>query len=389
MAGTKNKDRKDTGQAFVLATESSAVQAIERTERNGQPVATFRKDIAKVGMWKNPEQGWQINVTVERMDRWLAAFKRMQEDGIDTEATKDHSFEIDKLMGYVVEMERDGDTLYAIHEIIGEDNIKLAEMTKTVSPWIDLDFVGGPKGRSYGEAIIHSSLSQQPVMSGQDFFVEIPALAASGRAASRVAVYKFAAKEASVSMNPKLLEALQKLIGADESLTEDNAAEMLSKAFSDLTADRDDLSKMLTEAKGAIETLTKAAKAKGDDKPPELDPDVEDQLVEGVEARTEAMVNSARLTPAARKTFHDRFVGPPGKRNAYALSRAISGTPQSFVNMFLDVLAANDPVALGEKTHAQTAVLSRVTPGGNEEDELTPEQLKARVNEAYADVPAK
>ena len=87
--------------------------------------------------------------------------------------TKNHSFDADDLLGYIVGMERDGDVLYATHEIIGEDQIKLVERIKTVSPWIELDFVGGPKGRKYGEVVIHSSASPQPVMSGQDFFVEI------------------------------------------------------------------------------------------------------------------------------------------------------------------------------------------------------------------------
>ena len=362
---------------FVLATEPATEQAAERAERNGQPVATFKKDIARVGTWKHPFKGWTLNMTRERIDRLIAAFKRMQADGIAVEVTKDHSFDTDDLLGYVVDMERDDDVFYATHEIIGEDNIKLAETVKTVSPWIELEYIGGPKGQNYGEAIIHSSLCQQPVMSGQGFFVPVPAKAASGRAASRAAVYTFAAKDRSVSMDPKLLEVLQKLIGADESLTEDNAADMLTKAFSDLTADRDDLSKMLTTAKGEVETLTQQLKSKGEDKPPELDPDVEDGLVEGAEAKLETLVASARITPACSKQLHNILIGEPGKRNAYALSRATSRTNRSVARMVCDALAENDPVKLGEQSASQAAVLSRVAP--DEPTEPTDEEVEARV----------
>ncbi len=378
--------RRDDGSCFVLAGPAAGPE-VGRTERNGLPVATFKKDIARIGKWKHPFEGWTLDVTPERMDRWVAAFKRMDADGIAVEVTQDHSFKDADRLGYIIGMEREGDTLYAIHEIAGEKNIALAELGKTVSPWIERKFIGGPKGQNYGEAIIHSSLCQQPVISGQDAFVEIPAMAASGRAASRVGVYTFAANQRSVSMDPKLLEVLQKLIGADESLTEDNAAEMLTKAFGDLTADRDDLSKMLTEAKGQVETLTKAAETKGDDKPPELSPDAEDMLVEGAEAKLEALVSSARITPACKKQLHKILIGEPGKRNVYALSRATSRTDQSVIRMVCAALGENDPVKLGEQSLAQAAVLSRVEPG--KEDEPTPEQHKARINEAYADCPKK
>ncbi|KKM53801.1 hypothetical protein LCGC14_1554030, partial [marine sediment metagenome] len=305
-----------------------------------------------------------LNVTPERMDGWIAAFRRMRDDGIDVDAVKDHSFKSDDSLGYVTDMWREGDTLYGTHEVQGKDQIDLVRRVKNVSPWVELDHHGGPTGTSYGEAIIHSSLCLQPVQSGQTEFVELPEGAVSGRAASRVPVYSLSTAQSTEAhdMDPKLLAKIQAALGLD-TLNESGIGDAIDHYAKAMSTDLDKTSKALTVAQGEIVTLTaKAASRKSDDKkadPPAMDGEMLDMLVEAAEGRLESLVLSGRIVPAVSKKLHAVLIGEVGKRNVYALSRTVSRTERSVIRQVLDALADNDPKILHEQTSAQARVFSR------------------------------
>ncbi len=358
--------------AFALSNAADGLEPVAVT-RNGQQVVRFRKDIAHTGIWCHPTEGWKLNVTPERMDGWIAAFRRMRDDGIDVDAVKDHSFKSDDSLGYVTDMWREGDTLYGTHEVQGKDQIDLVRRVKNVSPWVELDHHGGPTGTSYGEAIIHSSLCLQPVQSGQTEFVELPEGAVSGRAASRVPVYSLSTAQSTEAhdMDPKLLAKIQAALGLD-TLNESGIGDAIDHYAKAMSTDLDKTSKALTAAQGEIVTLTaKVASRKSDDKkadPPAMDGEMLDMLVEAAEGRLESLVLSGRIVPAVSKKLHAVLIGEVGKRNAYALSRTVSRTERSVIRQVLDALADNDPKILQEQTSAQAHVLSREQGDGPDKD---------------------
>jgi hypothetical protein len=83
----------------------------------------------------------------------------------------DHSTSARDNLGYIVDVKRDGDTLKLLHQLIGDDAIKLAARNK-VSLGIDPMFSDG-RGNVFGDCIIHSSLTPIPVVPGQDGFVPL------------------------------------------------------------------------------------------------------------------------------------------------------------------------------------------------------------------------
>lgn len=161
---------------FVLASRATGLAAEGHATTDpatGQPVQRFVKAVIRTGVYIHPTQGWKLEVTPERIDGWVAAFGKMRANGVRVEVPVDHSFKADDNRGFVVDAYREGDRLMMVHELIGQDAIALAGRAD-VSVWIEPNFKDG-KGVQYGEAIIHSSLVQKPVVPGLGAFVPMAA----------------------------------------------------------------------------------------------------------------------------------------------------------------------------------------------------------------------
>jgi len=334
------------------------------TNEAGQPVQRYVKDLIKVGLYVHPFAGWELDVTPERMDRWVAAFGQMKEAGIDVEAVKDHSFNADDVVGYVVDMFRDVDedgkpTLFGVHELVGEESIALAGRVKNVSIWLEQNYVDGT-GREFGEAIIHSSIVQQPVAPDQKGFV--PVKAASGRQAK-------AASLRQATGEPEMkIEDWRKLLGAGEDLTDENLLERVGDRLSKLGGEKDDavgkvtkLEQDIEAMKGKVADLEAKAAGRGE---PQVDPDAIEMLAEGTADKLDGLAAKGHITPAVAASLKVALVGKPGAYNARALSRSANGGTDPLAKLVIAALADNTPAKLGEHTKGQCVALSRTVPGG-------------------------
>ena len=138
-------------------------------EVNGQPAAYFWADGIRVGRYVHPAGKFELHVDEQRLDAWAQNFQRMKAAGVDVPVPVDHSTSARDNLGYVVDIRRDGDTLKLLHQLIGDDAIKLAARNK-VSLGIDPAFTDG-RGNAFGDCVVHSSLTPVPVVPGQDGFV--------------------------------------------------------------------------------------------------------------------------------------------------------------------------------------------------------------------------
>lgn len=346
--------------SYVLDTESETspigVSDVQINE-HGQPLRRLLKHELSAGIYTHPEQGWTMDVTPERMDRWIAAYRRMREDGIRVESVKDHSFAADSFCGYIVDLFREGDKLMSVHELVGQDAIDLAGRIQTTSIWLELDYQGG-NGTYYGEALIHSALVQGPVIPGQDPFVPIPAT--DSRAASRAPVFsRSAVRLERRIMTNEDLDGIRELLGLDDTLEEAGVLEAVKKHFAALSEKRAEAEKALTQAQGEINTLKASMET---DDTPKIDPDLLDERADSAEERIDGLVERAKITPAVAASLKTILVGKPGTRHAYALSTKASGRVRPLYREIIEALEENDPVALGEKTAAQARVLAREVP---------------------------
>ena len=140
-------------------------------EVNGEQVAYFWADGIRAGKYVHPAGKFELNVDSQRLDTWVDNFRRMREAGVDVPVPVDHSSKARDNLGYVVDIKRNGNTLKLLHQLIGEDAIRLASRNK-VSLGIDPAFKDG-QGRAFGDCIVHSSLTPVPLVPGQEGLVPL------------------------------------------------------------------------------------------------------------------------------------------------------------------------------------------------------------------------
>ena len=362
-----SKHKKQTHQSnstgllalYGVDSQPEPVSAMQNNDQ-GQPTRRYKKDIIHSGHYQHPKEEWELDVDQKRMDKWIDTFHKMKANGVDVEIVRDHSDKADDVLGYTVDVFREGDKLIAIPEMIGQESIDLAERVKNVSVLIDRDFTDGT-GTHYGEAITHISIVQSPVVPGQEKF--LPIAASRGGATNRIPYLYLGVKKMST-----LLETLTELIGAGDALTDETAEGLVksyfegsAKVYDDLTAQVESLTADIKKLKAEADKVTEPAP-----NPVEMDEDTAEQAAEAADQRLSMLVQQGKITPAVQIKLSAVLLGETGKRNVMALSIKGQSSKKSLTTQILDALKDNDIIKLGEQTGAQVT-LSRVTPDATAE----------------------
>jgi hypothetical protein len=136
-------------------------------------MARFKKELITTGTWERPGAALVMDVTQERMDEWVRKFYEMKTAGIKVPFPYDHSYDPRENAGFVTELKREGESLYAVIEVPREEDAKLmGTVIQDVSISVNPNFVDGT-GRKWGEVIEHVAATNYPVVSGQGNFVEM------------------------------------------------------------------------------------------------------------------------------------------------------------------------------------------------------------------------
>ncbi len=345
------------------------------TDDGKTPTQRFIADLLKIGTtYRHPKDGWELEVTPELADKIVATSQAMQSDGVAVPIVSVHSFDEepdpDTVLGSFKGAFVEDGWVRGVQEFRGKAAIDAARRVNHLSVGLLPELTDG-ESHTYTDAIQHVALTPYPVVNQQRDFV--PLAASRGRRAKRAPVLMLSAaiSDEVTDMDMKLW---RKLLGNDE-LDEDGLLDAV-------TAKLDELGKGGKEQKAAFDKLTaefaelKEAKAdKGDrDKATKLDADVEETLVEAAEAGIAGLVDGGKVTPAVAEKLAACLIGDPGKRNAFALSKAVSKRPIALTREVIKALSENDPVELAEQTGRQAVAASRETPGdagdGFKEDTL-------------------
>jgi len=339
------------------------------------PRRRFVKDVIAVGEYVHPVHGWRLNVDTSRIDKWVAAYRQMSANGVDVEIVVDHRLDAEAVRGYVVDMYRDGERMFAVHEMIGEPAIALAQTVKNVSVLIDRDFADGT-GRKYGEAITHSSIVQQPVVPNQSAFRPI----AASRAGLPAPLFLTNSADQTKGNTMDLAQIAELLGAAEGDITDDNAVDKIKEFASGLTGKIGERDTTIADLRGRIEELEKAGEGEKKKAASKIDPDALDMLAEGTEAKLDGLVDAGKINKACRDKLAASLIGTADKRNAYSLSRRVSGTETSIAAQIIGALADNEVPPMGEKTGRQS--MSRQTPG--DDDKPDKADLDARGKRAMS-----
>jgi hypothetical protein len=330
------------------------------------PVALFKKDVLSVGQYTHPVFGWNLDITVERLNRFVAAFNKMKENGVQVEVPIDHSFSAEDNLGYVVDMFVEGDTLFNILEIRTQGAIDTLNRNSNVSVAIEQDFIDGA-GNAYGEAIIHTSVVQQPVVPDQDGFERI----AASKFVERDSIFVFSMEKFKDNDMEKLLEQMKELLGAGDDLTAETLSARISEKLSSLTQENQSLQEQIVTLTAKVDEATKKASTL-----PEIGADLQEQIGTTAEEQA-AVLLSVGYPPATVDKLKTEFIGKPGARMLSTLRISPTNGPSVWSRLF-GILKDCKPVDIKESTGPQ--VLSRTVPGGD--DDTKREKDRADASEA-------
>lgn len=326
----------------VLALGTSLPASIE-----GKPVYYRRKEIARAGHYVHRGTKEEFDITAERMALWLDSFNRRKAAGIQPFVPEKHvtkQADARDNFGYVVDLEREGESLYGTFQFIGEDALA-ASARNDVSIYVIPDAVDA-KGGKYAECIEHVCLTPNPAIPHLQPFVSIAASA--DQPARDVPVFELAGNlpsQRSDEMDKELIKQLRAKFGWGNETPDEKIAELsaqkslaLSGDVQTLTTERDTLK---SERDAAKEEARKHA-----DKILALDASNKDPdalsmslISRAFKTDRERVIESGVVSEAGMKEI-DTLLMNEGKPTRAALALS-GGSPDPFYSRLCDILRRN------------------------------------------------
>jgi hypothetical protein len=338
---------------------------------NGLKPYLYWKDVIQVGKYVHPVKGYRLDITPDRLQQHLKAFKEMQRNGVAVPIVLNHSEKAENNTGWVVDAKVEGDRLFMLHKFLGEQARDVA-LKNYVSLGIEPNYKDG-HGRGYGEAVVHSALTPVPVVPGQGDFVP---LSMSGGQTADQDIFVLAVENnnggAPMALSAKQTEGLKRLFGTDAgSVTDANAVDKLIELNDELVSlSRETIGGLRTELSAAEQRIELTASNGGQERT--VDPDMAEMLVESLDTRLEMCVNAGSISPATAKALRAEMIADEDGNIQLSMITKPSGAKASMARRVLDILLENKPMRLGSvATGSQRAkTLSRVEPDGKEESNI-------------------
>lgn len=167
-------------------------------------------------------------------------------------------------------------------------------------------------------------------------------------------------------MTPEQIKSICEYIGAaDGDVTEENAWDKVKEFATAQTGTIGERDTTIATLNARVQTLETEVKT-GEKAASKIDPQTLDILAEATEAKLAGLVTAGKITPATSDKLAASLIGPADGRNAYTLSRHVSGTTAAIAAGVLDALAGNEPPPIGERTGRQS--MSRQVPDDDKPD---------------------
>lgn len=300
--------------------EEHEVKAFEPAGEGGTEASYVDKDVIALGTYTSDDWDEPLEVTAERMDRWISGFNAMDAKGVSVPLLTKHKFsdvEPKEVLGYVTGMRVTDDGRF-VARIHANDPAARADMERVGQVSIGLlKNLKDGTGHEYGEAINHVALTPTPVVPNQGPFISI---AAERGGAGVVLKRKAAVKEGKDMMDMQAFSrGLRALVTQYADRDPDKLLDLLLEKID--TVD-------IPNALVAFESGAKALERKAS-KPVGLDPEVRDLLRDSLSGQLDALVESGRITPDARKDLAGALLGEDrmltrGDQEKSAANRIIS-----------------------------------------------------------------
>jgi len=324
----ENKDEgegEDVGASFCYVSRglrpSVALSAAKQS--GGVPRQRFRKELIRDGQYVKTSDGISFRVTPRLREHWRDTFLSMRRNGVRVSVPAGHRGASDpkRNFGWVVDMENEGESLYGIMDLIGEDAL-VAAARNDVSVYSPRQWTDG-KGNRYTRPITHVALCPDPVIPGLGDF---EAIAAS-----------FEPRDDGKGARPMDWTKIREALHIDDDVTDANAEELILSAVA-----------------AAEQRARELIGDNDDDSSAECDPELLRLSRESRTMKLDDLVRGGRITSAVRKRLAKRYL------DEGALSFSLARKEPDGFDDIVDILKDNDPVVIAkERTGPQVLRLSR------------------------------
>lgn len=374
---------------YLLPTESAKPVPVPMglagfpTEREGHPIEYRSKEICRAGRSVRDVAGNQFDITRERMDRWVENFRKMLANGMTVPLpTKHFDYDSKDNRGFVVAMERKGDSLYATEQLIGADAV-LDAARNDQSVFIDFN-LPDDRGNVYDEVISHVAMTPCPQVTGLSGFAKVAA--SRGAVVDAVVLLDSPATATQTERSPEMdpiVKLFREQLGVADSIPDTDLPAVLTAKLAEAkttgkteadTAHAVALSRITTERD---EAKAQATVAMGRAAPAMPDENTQLLLMESLAVRRDEAIRSGGIT-AHVATQLEALLCPGGKPSAVALSRN-AGEPHPLAFRLFALLSENKPgeAKNGAKTGQQAVALARTTPVSDSPEQRTEAEAKA------------
>ena len=359
-------DRKPAAQSQAWQFTGEPGKAVAaKIVADETPRRKFVKDLIRAGRYV--ARGTEVALSVADLDELAEQTNAFIAAGNDVSVPDGHTTEATANRGYVREVFREGDTLYGVIEMIGDDGIATAARSK-VSINTDRNYTDG-KGNVYPHVITHVALTNEPVVPDQNGFV--PLAASRGGKSNRALVFSLAQQPENTNMEH--LTKIAAMLGVEgiESLDEAAIVEAIAAAIEGMKG----MSKTATDEATAVKAELTGIKASLAKTKAEPDAMLVKLAAKNRTLELDGLVTGGHITPAVKDKLADVWIG---KDNA-GLKLSLDAEGDGRFSAMVDALKQNDPVKLGEQTKAQGVALSRTASGtddGKADSELLARMAK-------------
>ena len=319
------------------------------TSSEGVISQRFKKELISVGDYEY-QDGGGFGVTRQDLHNWVTVSKQMHKNGVRIPVSAgpiphEDVGNPDNAIGTMEDEFVEGDGLFVILEIVGEENIEEA-MANDVSIFSPIEFTDG-KGRVYTQPITHVAITPNPL---------VPDLEGWEIAASL--------KTSNVGKEKGMWKKIAKALGLEtDKITDENATEKILAGIKEMKqAHKDEVKEAKKAAKKAsiedegvkelvdaeVAKQTKDIKATLSGTKKDADPMLVGLTVDNRKMKLDSLFGACRITPDVRKDIEARF----GTKDVIAASLK-AGENGDIFDFMCGILSKNDPVTLVEKTGAQ------------------------------------
>lgn len=203
------------------------------TEADGVPISYRKVKLARVGNWTHRGTGEPVTITPDRVDEWVRNTKALSAAGVNPFLPNAHRAEFSAAdnNGYLVDVARDGDDLFGVFALYGDDALKRAAVNGR-SIYVVAD-ARDAKGNVYkGESIAHVALVPNPALPDLGPTVKIAASAGGSPVEAPILEPATPQNRSSPMFKPETADKLRaKFQGTKAAkLTDDELAEMVAAA---------------------------------------------------------------------------------------------------------------------------------------------------------------